>query len=132
MAFVKDMVRIQKELELLGHEASIPADSEPHLKDRRFVDDLSGNLDFCIKNNTMKRNFDMVAAHDGVLVLNHKRNNLDGYIGASALLEMGIAHYKGKKIFLYHPAPDYNKVRWAHEVAIMQPVVLNGDLTKIK
>lgn len=132
MAFVKDMVRVQKELQAVGHDVSIPADSEPHLKDGGFVDSLTDNLAFCIEHNTMKRNFDMVAAHDAVLVLNHKRNNLYGYIGASALLEMGIAHFHGKKIFLYNPPPDYNIVRWAHEVAIMQPVILEGDLYKIK
>ncbi len=132
MAFVKDMVRVQKELEEIGHQVSIPADSEPHLQDAQFVDSLEENLAFCIKHNTMKRNFDMVAVHDAVLVLNHQRNNLDGYIGASALLEMGIAHFHGKKIFLYNSTPDYNTVRWAHEVAIMQTVILEGDLSKIK
>jgi len=132
MAFVKDMVAVQKELQSLGHDVSIPADSDPHLQDADFVDSLTANVAFCIENNTMKRNFDMVAAHDAVLVLNHRRNDIDGYIGTSALLEMGIAHFHGKKLFLYNAQPDYNLVRWAHEVAIMQPVILDEDLSKIK
>lgn len=132
MAFAKDMVNIQKKLEKLGHEVSIPIGTKPHLQDETFVDSLEENLQFCIREDVMRRNFKEVTNQDGVLVLNHKRNDIEGYIGISALLEMGIAHFHGKKIFLYNTPPDYRKVRWAHEVAIMQPVILNGDLTKIK
>jgi len=132
MAFAKDMVLVQKELQELGHEVSIPVGTQPHLKDETFVDSLEENLQFCIREDVMRRNFKEVTNQDGVLVLNHKRNDIDGYIGISALLEMGIAHFHGKKIFLYNTPPDYNQVRWAHEVAIMQPVILHGDLTKIK
>ncbi len=132
MAFVKDMVKIQKQLEKHGHIVFLPIGSEPHLKDSLFVDDLEKNLEFCIKDNIMRRNFNQVEKSDGVLVVNHKRNNTDGYIGISALLEMGIAHHLGKKIFLYNNVPNYNSVRWAHEVMIMQPTIINGDLKKIK
>lgn len=132
MAFAKDMVKVQKELQKLGHTASIPVGAEPHLKDETFVDSLEQNLQFCIQEDIMRKNFKEVTSNDAVLVLNKKRNGLDGYIGVSALLEMGIAHFHGKKIFLYDTPPDYHEVRWAHEVAIMQPGILNGDLSKIK
>lgn len=132
MAFVKDMATVQKQLEKLGHTASIPVGTEPHLKDETFVDSLEANLQFCISEDVMRKNFKEVTNNDAVLVLNKKRNNIDGYIGVSALLEMGIAHFHGKKIFLYNTPPDYHEVRWAHEVAIMQPVILNGDLKKIR
>ncbi len=131
MKFAKDMVELKKELNLMGHEASIPVGTEPHLKDKNFVENLEKNLKFCIENNVMRDNFEQVAKHDAVLVLNKKRNGIDGYIGISALLEMGIAHYLKKKIFLMFPTPHYNDARWAHEVAIMEPKVLNGDVSKI-
>ncbi len=63
MAFVKDMVLVKKALNKLGHSASLPHDSDPHLKDGTLVESLSENLKFCIANNTMKRNFDLVAEH---------------------------------------------------------------------
>lgn len=132
MAFAKDMVKIKKQLKKLGHEANIPYGTEPHLKDSSFVDSLEENLKFCIENDVMRENFREVAKHDGVLVLNHKRNGINGYIGASALMEMAIAHYLGKKIFLFYNMPRYNDVRWAHEVYIMQPIVINGDIKRIK
>lgn len=131
MAFVKEMIQTKKALEKMGHKVQIPYGSEPHLKDSRFVDSLEDNLKFCIENNIMKRCFDQVAESDAIIILNNKRNGIEGYIGTSALMEMGIAHFLGKKIFLWNPVPHYNNIRWAHEVNIMQPVQLNGDLKKI-
>lgn len=131
MKFTKDMVMIQKQLNDLGHTAVIPVGTEPHLKDQTFVDNLDDNLAFCIEHDIMRRNFQQVALNEAVLVLNYKRNGIEGYIGVSALLEMGIAHYLNKKIFLIQKTPDFKDVRWAHEVAIMQPTIVHGDLTKI-
>lgn len=132
MKFAKDMVRIKKELAKLGHKGQLVVGIKPHLDDPDFVENLDGNLEYCRKYNVMRRNFKFIAQNDAVLVLNYRRNNMDGYIGTSALLEMGVSRHLGKKIFLMHKTPDYKKVRWAHEVAIMQPIVINGDLTKIK
>ena len=131
MKFAEDMVKIQKQLDELGHDAKIPLGSEPHLKDKEFVDNLDDNLEFCITHDIMRKNFQQVADSDAVLVLNYKRNGVEGYIGVSALLEMGVAHYLGKKIFLFQNTPDYKDARWAHEVAIMQPTIIKGDLTEI-
>lgn len=132
MTFAKDMVKMQKLLKKIGHTVRIPDGTEPHLTNSSFTNSLEENLQFCIDNNIMKRNFDLVVEQDAVLVLNHKRNGTDGYIGVSALMEMAIAHHFNKKIFVYNKLPDYNIHRWAHEVAIMQPVVIDGDISKIK
>jgi hypothetical protein len=131
MKFVHQMHEIKKELEKLGHEATIPFGSDPHLTDGNFVDSLEENLKYCIDNDVMKKNFEIVANNDAVLVVNYKRNGIDGYIGASVLMELAIAHYFGKKIFLMEKAPDFSKHRWAHEVAIMQPQVISGNLDLI-
>ncbi|MDO8657469.1 MAG: hypothetical protein Q7K55_01915 [Candidatus Levybacteria bacterium] len=132
MAFAKDMVKIKNQLAKMGHQANLPHGTEPHLKDKEFVDKLDDNYEYCIKNNIMKKCFDQVAESDAVLVLNLTRNGVDGYIGVSALMEMGVAHHLNKKIFLFNKIPDYKNQRWAHEVSIMQPKILDGDLTKIK
>lgn len=132
MAFIHKMIETQKELTKLGHEVNIPFGTEPHQKDPSFVECLEANITFCIENDVMRENFREVVRHDAVLVLNHKRNDIDGYIGVSALMEMAIAHHTGKKIFLLNPPPDYHNVRWAHEVAIMQPEIIHGDVTRIQ
>lgn len=132
MSFIKDIVKAQKELEKLGHEAFIPEGVEPHLKDKNFVDNLEENLEFVIKNNVMKKNFDLVAKNDAILVLNNRKNGVDGYIGTSVLMEMAIAYHLNKKIFVLNRIPHFRKERWAHEAIIMHPVILNGELERIK
>lgn len=132
MAFIKDILNVKKQLDRLGHTALIPHGTEPHLIDDKFVEKLGDNLEYCIKNNIMKKNFDMVAESDVILVLNPKRNNIEGYIGVSVLMEMAVAHYLNKNIFIFNEIPHYDKARWAQEVKIMQPIILSGDLTKIK
>lgn len=131
MKFAEDMVKIQKQLDELGHVATVPLGTESHLVDKEFVENLDDNLQWCITHDIMRRNFEQVAQNDAVLVLNYKRNGVDGYIGISALMEMGVAHYLKKKIFLINETPSHKDARWVQEVAIMQPTVIKGNLTKI-
>jgi hypothetical protein len=131
MKFADDMVKIKKQLDELGHTSTIPLGIESNLNDETLSDNLDSSLEFCITHDIMRKNFKQVADSDAVLVLNYKKNDIEGYIGVSALLEMGVAHYLKKKIFLINHTPDYKDARWAHEVAIMQPTIIKGDLTKI-
>jgi len=131
MSFAKEMTKIQKQLIKMGHVVLVPQDTKLHLSDPNFIDNLSENLEHCINENVLKVGFDLVANADAILVLNFPKNGINGYIGTSTLMELGIAHFLGKKIFILNVIPDFNKIRWAHEVAIMQPVILKGDLTKI-
>lgn len=132
MAFAKNMIDAQRELNKLGHKAQVPVGIEDHLQDGDFVDKLDENLRYCLENDVVRKCFQQVADSDAVLVMNKKRNNINGYIGVSALMELGIAYFVRKKIFLMNDIPHYNDARWAHEVTIMHPVVINGDLSKIK
>jgi len=48
--------------------------------------------------------------------------------GSMTLLEMGFAHILNKKIFLLNDIPE---MIYTDEIEAMQPIVLNGDLTKL-
>jgi len=131
MTFAKEMRDIQSKLIKLGHMVTIPTDTDSHISDPTFADDLDSNINHCIEEDVIRANFDLIAKADAILVLNFPKNGINGYIGTSTLMELGIAHYLNKKIFILNEIPHFNEVRWAHEVTIMQPVILKGDLTKI-
>jgi hypothetical protein len=76
----------------------------------------------------IRGHFKKVAKGDAVLILNYTKDGVENYIGPNSFLEMGIAYFLGKKIFLLNPIP--RSYLW-EEVKAMQPVVLNGDLEKI-
>lgn len=66
---------------------------------------------------------------DAVLVLNLDKHGIKNYIGGNTLMEIGFAHVLKKKIFLYNPIPDIQFYK--SEIEAVQPVIINGDLTKI-
>jgi hypothetical protein len=132
MAFAKKMLEVKNKLEELGHVAEVPPDIEDHLSNSKLVDNLEENVSHCIKTNIIKKSYDVVVKSDAVLVINGNRKNIKGYIGTSALMEIGIAYFFNKKIFILNPLPSWEKQRWVHELTIMQVVILDGDFSKIK
>lgn len=132
MAFAKEMFAAKETLEQQGHEVGLPFETELHVENPAFVEDLAGNLQYCIDNDVIRKSFDFIADADAIVVLNYPRKGIGGYIGASTLMEIAIAYYLKKKIFLLYDIPHFDKARWAHEIRIMQPTILHGDLTKIK
>jgi len=131
MTSAKQMIETKNKLEKFGHSVTLPCDTNLHLDDSNFIDDLNADYEHCIKNNVMKICMDEIANSDAILVMNYPKNDIEGYVGTSSLMEIGLAYYLGKKIFLLFPTPPTSEARWAHEVKIMQPTVLNGDLNKI-
>jgi len=132
MTFANEMLATKNRLEELGHQVKIPSDTQQIVDGLHDHDDLEGDYRHCIKNNIMKKHFKFVEENDSILVLNHAKNGLNGYIGAASLMEIGLAYHLGKKIFLLNEIPDPKEARWAHEVKIMQPMILKGDLEMVK
>jgi len=127
MVFAKEMLVAQKQLEELGHEAIVPIDTHDCLATPELQDDL----DWAINQNVDKDHFNKIADSDAVLILNYPKNNINGYIGGSSLMELAIARHLDKKIFILHELPDENDIRYALEIKVMQPIILNGDINQI-
>ena len=132
MTFAKEMLKTKEILEKMGHLVKIPTDALDIVNGDHNHDDLESDYNHCVENDIMRTHFKFVEESDAVLVLNHDKNNTKGYIGTATLMEVGLAHYFHKKIFLLQELPHHSEHRWTHEVRIMQPVVLNGDFSKIQ
>jgi len=127
MFFSKEMLQVKKELEKLGHEAMVPSDVNECL----INPELNMDLDYCIKNNIDKKDFNQVAKSDGIVVLNYDRNNIKGYVGGATLMEIGLARHLNKKIFLLFNPPKEKDLRYALEIKVTKPTILNGNLSLI-
>jgi len=132
MTFAKEMMNIKKKLEEFGHTVFVPLDIKSHVDNPKLIDDLESNYKHAVKTNIMKKCFDLIAKTDAILVLNYHKNRVRGYVGTSSLMEIGLAYYLGKKIFLFNSIPKSRNLRWAHEIGIIQPTILKGDLNRIK
>ncbi len=127
MAFSREMLEAKKALEQMGHDALVPVDVIECLENP----DLNMNLEHCISTRVDKKCFDLIAESDAIVVLNHKKNGIKGYIGGATLMEIGIARHFNKKIFLLHELPSEKEQRYVLEIKTTEPIVLNGDLAKI-
>ena len=64
-------------------------------------------------------------------MINKDKNGIKNYIGGNSFLEMGFAYVLGKKIYVLNPLPEELPIFY-QELVAMQPIVLDGDLSKIK
>lgn len=127
MHFSKEMLEAKNMLEKLGHEVMVPSDVNECLKNP----ELNMDLGYCMETDIDKKDFDQVAESDGIVVLNYDRNNIKGYVGGATLMEIGLARHLNKKIFLLFNPPKEEDLRYALEIKVARPIVLNGDLNNI-
>ena len=127
LKFMDKMREIQKNLESLGHTVLMPI----------WLD----NVDYWSKDNTSrvkaKRSLKLIDEHmdkvkqsEAILVVNVTKGDIKNYIGANTFIEIGFAHYLGKKIYILNPLPDQPYIK--DELEAINPFVLNNDLTKIR
>lgn len=131
MAFAHEMLETEKQLEKMGHTVSLPYETQSHVEDPGLVDNLDANLKYLEGKDILRKSFQLVEGSDAILIINHKRRDIEGYMGVSTLMEAAIAHYLHKKIFILNDIPDQKTHRWAHEVSLMDPTFIQRDLSKI-
>jgi len=142
IAFHDEMKEIQNKLEALGHEVDLPPSEVPdengvmipvkkYYEIRKLAEKQKGSDDnwiWDLKEVAMKNHFKKVAWADVVLIANFSKNNIENYVGANTLLEMGLAFHLGKKIYLSNPIPEMS---YKEEILGMKPIVINGNFSNI-
>lgn len=139
--FTPKIIEIKKELEKKGGTVNIPwftqkiiegkVSYEEYMKTKNQKGDISlrkeQNTDFIM------RYWNYIKDSDAILVLNIEKKGIKNYIGGNTLMEMGFAYGHGKKIYLYNNIPERcGKMHYVDEIIDLNPIVINGDLTKIK
>ena len=128
--FAKEIIKVKKQLEGLGHAVLTTEDLELYADAPDIKNSFDEELKQCLKHDSMRSGFKQVAGADAVLVCNYNKNNIQGYLGTSTLMELALAYYFNKKIYLLY---DYDKSQnYCLEMAIINPIILNNDLSKIK
>lgn len=124
--FFDEMVEIQGNLEKMGHTVLMPV--------------KAAGVDYWSEDNTSrvkaKKSLELISEHfrkieksDAVLVVNITKGEIKNYIGANTFLEIGFAHYLGKKIYLFNPVPDQPYI--IDEILTIEPVILDQSLDKL-
>ncbi len=135
VSFYQDLFAIEKRLKELGFKPVLPVTAR-RMKRKGSFDVESQKTwyknpsDYHIKTALIKGHFKEIEKADAVLIVNNKKREMIGYIGGNTLMEMTIAFYLRKKIYILNSISD--ELSFAEEVYGMNPIFLNGDLGKIK
>jgi len=145
IAFYKEMEELKAKLEDCGHEVLIPLlDNELPAEfggDRKiyfgkYIEDNGGMDAFPPEHKLWKLKYDAINDHfekikrgEAIIVANHNKRGITGYVGGNTLIEMGLAFYLKKPIYVLNPISD--ELSYKQEIYGMNPILLNGDLNNI-
>ncbi len=135
-AFRKEKVELYDALKELGHEPIIHPHYIESVKEGKteIMDriDKGEHAQLKIEKDYIMWYYNAIVSSDAVLVVNLEKNGQKNYIGGNVFLEIGFAYVNKKKIFMYNDYPAKNDCKYLDEIEAMQPVSINGDLSKIK
>lgn len=134
VSFYHEVLEIEKDLEKRGFQVLIPYTATRLKKEKDFdlktvKSWLSDEEDYGKKANLMRKHFREVEKSDAILVVNLTKKRQRGYIGGNVLIEMALAFYLQKKIFLLRK-PNA-KSPFYEEIMGVRPIIIDGNLTKI-
>lgn len=130
MKFAKEFIEVKSKLQKIGIIAYIPGEFDDQNILEKKTDNLSVEEKIKEKqdNDYTRKHFKVIDQSDAILVLNYDKNEIVGYIGGNSFLEMGHAFANNKPIFLLQDIP---KMPYTEEIAAMNPIIINRNLSKI-
>ncbi len=145
IGFYKEMEEARNKLLVLGHEVKIPelALEVPveygggkkiyfgqYIETNGGIDAFAPNHKIWdLKEDAINDHYKKIDWADAILVINHEKRGIQGYIGGNTLIEIGVAFYQKKPIYIFNPVSS--ELSYKQEIYGMKPVLLNGNLTLI-
>ncbi len=111
-----------------GHKITFPNSYDEPLKEEKMKR-LSKEEHIKWKRTMLKKDEKNILHQEAILVLNFEKKRIPNYIGGATFLEIYKAFELNKKIFFYNPLP---KCSFTDELIAIDPIIINGDLNKIK
>lgn len=134
-SFYEKALAVEDELKRMGFLVKVPLTANKMRKSKNFSFEvvkpwLKDPKAYARKTFLTRHHFNKVVEGDSILVLNYEKNGVKGYIGGAVLAEMALALHFKKPIYVLNPLPE--KVTYLEELWGMQPIILNGDLSRIR
>lgn len=120
--FAKEMIEVKNFFnEYLNISVTLP-----ELKRYQDIRDVEGDdITFTkIKNRLTLENMNNVEKCDGLLILNYTHRGIKNYVGGNSFLEMCIAFYLNKPIYLLNDIPE--NMPYTEEIKSFYPIVIKS------
>lgn len=82
-----------------------------------------------LKERAINDHYEKIGWCDGILVINHEKRGISGYIGGNTLIEIGVAFYLKKKIYIVNPVSS--ELSYKQEIMGMKPIMLHGNFSLV-
>ena len=130
MDFYPELVAVERELKERGFTVRVPVSVAIMKKKNDFeVSHFKGVVSYKDRGRFIRKNFRDIASSDAILVINNTKKGIVGYIGTNVLMEIAMAFYFKKKIYIWNHYPS--NASFVEELACFGAVVINQDLDKI-
>lgn len=127
MKFAKEMHEWRIALEKYGFRVFVP-EGLSDLKSYKESGSHKEAVRRKIENDYINEHYRFIKKSDGILVINHDKNDILNYVGGNTLMEIGFAFTMNRDVFLLNPIPD---ISYKSEIEAMNPIVINGEVKKI-
>ncbi|MEI6481302.1 MAG: hypothetical protein WCO19_03290 [Candidatus Saccharibacteria bacterium] len=133
-AFYKQAIDIQDKLNELEVDVIVPATATRMKESGDFEVShyktwFADANDYHKKAQLIRDHFDEIEKGDAILVLNYAKHGVENYIGSNVLMEMALAFWLKKPIFIMNEIPEESASE--EEIKGMEPVLLHGDITAL-
>ncbi len=132
--FYEHACGVADELEKMGYKTVVPETAEKMRKSGNYNanDYRTWHKDpeeYHRKSYLMDTHFKEIENGDAVLVVNDEKHGEPGYIGSNVLMEIALAYWLKKPIFVLNPVGE--DARTYEEIVGVGAVILKGDLSKV-
>lgn len=134
VSFYYSVVQVARQLEAAGYQVAIPRTAQlmaeaNDFNPTHFAAQVKADGKPVTKADFIRENFTAIAEGDAILVINETKHGISGYIGANVFLEIGVAFYLKKQIYILNDLPENSP--FEDELKGMMPIILRGDLTEL-
>lgn len=129
MSAAKLCLSVKRELVKLGHNVVVPRNIDKYASEELSLEHKWESSRHKIEHDLIRGYYQIIADSDALLVINQDKQGQKNYIGGNTFLEIGFAHVLNKPVYLYNDIPDMS---YTSEIIAMSPIVISGDLSKIK
>lgn len=134
-SFYKAVIELSYKLEELDVDVVLPKTAQKMKREGRENDEAatdwsSSPIGYHGKALLIREHFDEIAECDAILVTNYEKHDMQNYIGPNVLMEMAVAFFLKKPIYVLNDQPDDSPL--IDEILGLEPVFLKGDTQKLK
>lgn len=134
VTFYKNLFPIKKELEKMGFRVKLPKTAYIMKRTDNFDEDFwrtwkKNPKDYYKKRALMDGHFRKILEGDAILVANYEKNGVKGYIGGNVFMEITIAYFLKKPVFILNDIGDEFPIR--EELNAISATFLKGNLLDI-